>query len=124
MAARKQGAIVMIASITARVGMPMVPAYAASKAGIAGLGRALATEWRALGIRVNVVCPGFVDSAMFRRATETDPPRLAKIKGRIALDRLGEAEEIGRVVRFLCSDDAAYVTGETIAIDGGFSSGF
>jgi NAD(P)-dependent dehydrogenase (short-subunit alcohol dehydrogenase family) len=124
MASRKKGTIVMIASITTRVGMPMVPAYAASKAGIAGLGRALATEWGPLGIRVNVVCPGFVDSAMFRRATETDPARLAKIRGRIGLDRLGEAEEIGSVVRFLCSDDAAYVTGETIAVDGGFSSGF
>jgi gluconate 5-dehydrogenase len=124
MAVRKKGAIVMIASITTRVGMPMVPAYAASKTALTGLGRALAIEWGPLGIRVNTVCPGFVDSAMFRRATETDPPRLAKIKGRIALDRLGEAEEIGRVVRFLCSDDAAYVTGETVAIDGGFASGF
>jgi gluconate 5-dehydrogenase len=124
MAARGGGAIVMIASISAQVGMPLIPAYTAAKAGLLGLTRALATEWGPKNIRVNAVCPGFIDSAMFRAATANDPARLSKITGRIALSRFGTTGDVGTMVRFLCSPEAAYVTGAVMNVDGGFASGF
>ena len=124
MVPRGRGSILMIASMASVVGLPQVAAYSAAKTGVMGLVRSLAVEWGPAGIRVNAVLPGFIDTDMFRNATRNDPARLAKIKGRIAMGSIGDALEIGRTAAFLCSDAAAYVTGQGLAVDGGFSIGF
>jgi 3-oxoacyl-[acyl-carrier protein] reductase len=90
--------------------------YAASKAGAEGFSRALAREIGARNITVNAVAPGFIDTDM--TAALSEDQRNAMLS-QIPLARLGEAKEIGALVAFLCSDSAAYITGETIHINGG-----
>jgi NAD(P)-dependent dehydrogenase (short-subunit alcohol dehydrogenase family) len=111
-------AIVGIASIDGLVGHANNGPYCASKGGLIALTRSLAVELGPAGIRVNAVCPGYIDTPMLA-------PSLghAGVRERMgedsALGRLGRPEEIGRVVRFLLSDDASFVTGATIVVDGG-----
>jgi 2-dehydro-3-deoxy-D-gluconate 5-dehydrogenase len=102
-----------------RAGLPNTVAYAAAKSGLLGLMRSLATEWAPLGIRVNTIAVGFVASDMTRDVEET-PARLA-ITSRIPIGRLGTPAEIGGVAAFLASDLAAYITGECVTVDGGWS---
>lgn len=87
--------------------------YAAAKAGINAASRSLATEVARFGIRVNVVAPGLIETDMIK-----DAP-IAEIKKAIPMARAGKPEEVARVIRFLCSDDASYVTGQIIAVNGG-----
>jgi 3-oxoacyl-[acyl-carrier protein] reductase len=87
--------------------------YAAAKAGLIAATRTVAAEVGRLGVRVNVVAPGLVDTEMIK-----DIP-LKNIKSLIPMARIGQPEEIARVVRFLCSDDASYITGQVIAVNGG-----
>jgi 3-oxoacyl-[acyl-carrier protein] reductase len=116
MIARKQGAIVNIASIAAfHYTVPHVP-YAASKAGMVALTRDLAYEVGRHGIRVNAIAPGPIETPMARIASEEQRHRIA---GSIPLGRLGQPEDIGNAVVFLASDAASFITGATLPVSGG-----
>jgi meso-butanediol dehydrogenase/(S,S)-butanediol dehydrogenase/diacetyl reductase len=121
MAARKQGAIVNIASVAALIGFPTLSIYSASKAGIVGLTRAAAVEYGPQGIRVNALCPGGVRT---RLASEfADRETLEQWAERHALKRFGEPDEIAAAIAFLVSDDASFITGAAIPVDGGLTAG-
>jgi len=90
--------------------------YAAAKSGIHGFTKALAQEGARFGITVNAIAPGYIDTDMVAAVPENV---LEKIVARIPVGRLGHAEEIARGVAFLCSEDAGFVTGSTISINGG-----
>jgi 3-oxoacyl-[acyl-carrier protein] reductase len=109
----RAGSIVSISSVSGLVGNRGQANYSAAKAGIIGASKALAQEIGRLNIRVNVVAPGLIDTEMIK-----DAP-LDQIKQMIPMGRLGQPEEVASVVRFLCSDDARYVTGQVIGVNGG-----
>jgi 3-oxoacyl-[acyl-carrier protein] reductase len=115
MKARK-GRIVSIASVVGVTGNPGQANYAAAKAGIIAFSKSLAREIGSRGITVNVVAPGFIDTDMTRALSEDQRSALL---GQIALGRLGAAEDIANAVAFLASPAAAYVTGETLHVNGG-----
>ena len=110
---RKSGSIVSLSSVSALVGNRGQANYAAAKAGLIAASRVLASEVARLGVRVNVVAPGAVDTEMVRDA------QLENIKQMIPMGRIGRPEEVAKVVRFLCSDDASYITGQVISVNGG-----
>lgn len=116
---RKAGVIVNIASITGLVGFPGSHAYGVSKAAIVMLTQTLACEFARHAIRVNAVAPGLVAAPMLDRMSQ-DGERLPELVSRVPLGRLGEPEEIGGTVAFLCSDLAAYITGAVLPVDGGW----
>ena len=113
---RRSGAIVNLTSVVGIHGNPGQANYAASKAGIIGFTKALARELGARGVRVNAVAPGYIDTELTRLLPE-------EIRGTILantpLGRLGEPEDVARAVRFLCSEEAGFVTGEVLLVDGG-----
>ena len=113
------GAIVMTASVISFQGGWRVSSYAASKAGVANLVRALANEWAPLGIRVNAVAPGYIDNE-FTGALRSDPVRSAELSARIPAGRWGHDDEIADAVYWLASSEARYVHGHTLAVDGGW----
>ncbi|MEJ2472695.1 MAG: 3-oxoacyl-ACP reductase FabG, partial [Desulfobacterales bacterium] len=113
MVVQKNGAVVSIASVSALMVNRGQANYAAAKAGLIAASRTVAAEVGRLGVRVNVVAPGLIDTEMIK-----DFP-LKNIKSLIPMARIGQPEEIARVVRFLCSDDASYITGQVIAVNGG-----
>ena len=115
MKARK-GRIVSIASVIGLTGNPGQSNYAAAKAGIIAFSKSLAREIGSRGITVNVVAPGFIDTDMTRALPEESKQALL---GQIALGRLGEAQDIAKAVAFLASPAAAYITGETLHVNGG-----
>ena len=110
------GRIINISSVVGSMGNPGQANYAATKAGVAGFARALAKEVGSRGITVNTVAPGFIDTDMTRELTD-DQKQL--MLSQIALGRLGKPEEIASVVGFLASDAAAYITGDTLHVNGG-----
>lgn len=109
----KRGSIVSISSVSALIGHRGQANYSAAKAGLIGTSRAIASEVARLGIRVNVVAPGIIETGMIK-----DIPR-DFIKGIIPMARAGHPEEVAKVVRFLCSEDASYITGQVISVNGG-----
>jgi len=113
-------AIVNIASAAAEVGLPGRAAYCASKAGLVGLTRALAVEWADRGIRVNAVGPGFTRTHMYDWAIKQGVVDELSMLRRVPMDRVAEPQEIARAVRFLASDDASYITGQALYVDGGW----
>ena len=113
MVVQKKGAVVSIASVSALMVNRGQANYAAAKAGLIAATRTVAAEVGRLGVRVNAVAPGLIDTEMIK-----DFP-LKNIKSLIPMARIGQPEEIARVVRFLCSDDASYITGQVIAVNGG-----
>jgi NAD(P)-dependent dehydrogenase (short-subunit alcohol dehydrogenase family) len=118
---RGSGRIVNFASRTGIEGTRGFAPYAAAKEGIRGLSRVAAREWGAYGITVNVVCPAALTPAA-QTYLEANPSEFTRYLSEIALGRLGDPEkDIGRLVAFLCSDSAGYVTGQTINADGGQS---
>jgi len=119
--AKQGGAIVNTASMLAIFGGPLVPAYTASKGGVAQLTKALGVAWAEEGIRVNAVAPGWVATEVTRGIVE-DPVRSAGILGRTPMKRWGEPRDIGDVVAFLCSDAARFMTGTVVPVDGGYAS--
>jgi NAD(P)-dependent dehydrogenase (short-subunit alcohol dehydrogenase family) len=116
------GSIVLIGSINSQMALPSASAYCASKGGVAMLGKALAVDLAPLGIRVNVIGPGVTDTPM-SAATLADPERSAVFLDRIPLHRPADPAEIGRAAAFLTSDDASYVTGAFLPVDGGWLAG-
>ncbi|MCS6987021.1 MAG: acetoacetyl-CoA reductase [Sphingomonadaceae bacterium] len=113
---RKWGRIVNIGSINGQAGQYGQVNYAAAKSGIHGFTKALAQEGARYGITVNAVAPGYIDTDMVA-AVPADV--LEKIVARIPVGRLGRAEEVARGVVFLCSEDAGFITGSTLSINGG-----
>jgi 3-oxoacyl-[acyl-carrier protein] reductase len=110
------GRIVNIGSVVGATGNPGQANYAAAKAGIVGFSKALAREVASRGITVNTVAPGFIATDMTAKLPEEQRQALLAT---IPLGRLGEAEEVAHAVAFLCSDKAAYITGETLHVNGG-----
>jgi len=113
MVVQKRGAIVTIASVAGLMGNRGQANYSAAKAGLIGASRAVASEVARLGIRVNVVAPGLIETEMIK-----DAP-IANIKALIPMARIGKPDEVAKVVRFLCSEDASYITGQVISVNGG-----
>ena len=124
MRANKKGSILFMASMTSYIGMPSVCGYATAKSGILGLVRSLANEVSGDGIRVNGIAPGWIDTPMFRRATDGDDRRKNKILSRTPMNRFGEPSDIGWACVYLCSDAAKFVTGTVLTVDGGAVTGF
>lgn len=116
------GSIVNISSINGLAAAPGAGAYTASKAGVVMLTEHMALEWGAHGIRVNAVAPGLIDAGM-SDAIYADPEVRRLRSGRVPLGRLGTAQDVADTVLFLGSDRAAYVTGQTLAVDGGITRG-
>lgn len=110
-------AIVGIASIEAFLGQAFIPAYCSSKAGLLGLTRSLAHLLGGDGVRVNAVCPGYIDTPMLRGTTPGD--LIASFSAKAVLGRLGEPSDVAKAVRFLMSDDASFITGTHLTVDGG-----
>jgi meso-butanediol dehydrogenase / (S,S)-butanediol dehydrogenase / diacetyl reductase len=119
------GGIVNIASIEGIEGSEGGSAYNASKGGVVLLSRNIAMDYARKGVRVNAVCPGFIETPMLQNVL--DNPGLADFKARIAdahqMGRLGRPEEIANAVLFLASDEASFVTGHALVVDGGFTAG-
>jgi NAD(P)-dependent dehydrogenase (short-subunit alcohol dehydrogenase family) len=116
-----RGTIVNIASMLTFFGGPRVPAYSASKGGVAQLTRSLAVAWAADGIRVNAVAPGWIETSL-TEALRQDPDRSAPLMARTPLGRWGKPEEIAAPVLFLCSEAASFMTGAVVTVDGGYSA--
>jgi NAD(P)-dependent dehydrogenase (short-subunit alcohol dehydrogenase family) len=112
-------AVVLIASIEAVIANEAAPAYCAAKAGVLGLARSSAARLGPRGVRVNSVCPGFIDTPMLRPAFAREPDAQARYERRVPLRRIGQPENIATAVRFLLSDDAAYITAAELVVDGG-----
>ena len=119
-----QGSIVFLSSMTAFIGQPLVSGYSISKTAINGVVRSLSSEFAGRGIRINGVAPGWIDTDVYRTATQGDPERRNKIMSRIPMGKLGDPEDIGWACAFLASPAAKYVTGQVILVDGGGATGF
>jgi 3-oxoacyl-[acyl-carrier protein] reductase len=113
---RRAGAIVNISSVVGLRGNPGQTNYSASKAGIIGFTKALARELGSRGVRANVIAPGYIHS---RLTDEVSDEMRSLMLQNTPLGRLGEPEDVAGAVRFLCSDAAAYITGEVLLVDGG-----
>lgn len=117
LAASGDARVVMISSVAAQTGIPGQVAYGASKAGIVGMARTLASEWASHGIRCNVVMPGFIATP---KVMAMPAPLQEGLKAAIPLRRFGAPEELAGVVSFLLSPAAAYLTGAVLRVDGGY----
>jgi 3-oxoacyl-[acyl-carrier protein] reductase len=113
---RRGGSIVNLTSVVGLHGNPGQTNYAASKAGIIGFTKALARELATRSVRVNAVAPGYIETAL----TDVLPDEVQQaILANTPLGRMGAPEDVARAVRFLCSDEASFVTGEVLLVDGG-----
>jgi meso-butanediol dehydrogenase / (S,S)-butanediol dehydrogenase / diacetyl reductase len=123
-AASGGGSIINWSSVGGLVSSPHTGAYGASKAGILSMTRTAAREWGKAGIRVNAICPGFVyPTGMTLMGEEKFPEAVRRASSKSALDRPGHPDEIAAVAAFLASDDASYMTGTYLVVDGGWTAG-
>ena len=117
------GVIVNLASVLGTVGFAGAAAYVAAKHGVIGLTKTAALEYATRGIRVNAVCPGFIETPMLARTgVTTDPERRTAIEGLHPMARLGRPDEIAGAVVYLCSDAASFITGHALVVDGGYTA--
>lgn len=119
-----KGTIINISSMAAHYGIPEVVSYTASKTALEGMTRAMAVELSPFGIRVNCVAPGFIKTPMSAKALDNDPQRKNKVISRTPMRKLGVPDDIANAVFFLASDQASFITGEILKVDGGNSIGF
>lgn len=119
--ARSQGAVINTASMLSFFGGPVVPAYTASKGGVAQLTKSLAVAWAADGIRVNAVAPGWIATELTRPLYE-DSGRAEPILQRTPMRRWGTPDDVAGPIVFLCSDAARFITGTILPVDGGYSA--
>jgi NAD(P)-dependent dehydrogenase (short-subunit alcohol dehydrogenase family) len=124
MIARKSGSIIMISSMAAYYGIDRVVAYAASKSGLEGMVKVLASEFSPHNVRVNAIAPGFIETNMMKTAMGSDPDRMNRALNRTPMGKFGKPSDIGWAAVFLASDAAKYITGVSLPVDGGNSIGF
>ncbi|POG56329.1 SDR family oxidoreductase [Haloferax marisrubri] len=116
------GVVVNMASILGKVGFANASAYVAAKHGVLGLTKTAAIEYAEQGVRVNAVCPGFVDTPLLGEGGLDDPEARKGIESLHPMNRLGDVDEIASAVVWLCSDGASFTTGEALTVDGGYTS--
>jgi NAD(P)-dependent dehydrogenase (short-subunit alcohol dehydrogenase family) len=121
--ARPGGRVVITSSISAVHGMDLRAAYSATKGGLSGLVRALAIEWGPLGVNVNAVGPGIIETPLTKAYMDQYPERVEATIANTPLRRLGQPEDVADVVLFLVSHAARFITGQTVFVDGGVSAG-
>ncbi len=121
MARQRSGSVINIASVAGLAALPGLAGYAASKAGVIALTRAGAVEYGPVGVRVNAICPGRIDTPMMRGRT-TEAARRALSAQHAPMRRHGTADEVAGAVLFLASDDAGYVNGVVLPVDGGWTA--
>lgn len=117
-----EGAIVNISSIAGLLGFPGIPSYVSSKHGINGLTKTAALEYARQGIRVNAVCPGAIQTPMIDRFVSEVSQERKDLMAAHPLGRFGRAEEVAEAVVWLCSEKASFITGQTLAVDGGYTA--
>jgi NAD(P)-dependent dehydrogenase (short-subunit alcohol dehydrogenase family) len=124
MVERKSGNILMISSMAAYYGIDRVVAYAASKSGVEGMVKVLASEFSKFNVRINAIAPGFIETNMMKTAMSSDPDRMNKALNRTPMAKFGKPKDIGWAAVFLASEAASYITGVSLPVDGGNSIGF
>jgi NAD(P)-dependent dehydrogenase (short-subunit alcohol dehydrogenase family) len=120
----KKGSIVNISSMASQYGLPKVIAYSASKGAIESMTRAMAVELSSKGIRINCIAPGFIATDMSAKALNNDPDRKQRVLARTPMGILGAPSDIGDAALFLASENASFITGVVLPVDGGNSIGF
>jgi NAD(P)-dependent dehydrogenase (short-subunit alcohol dehydrogenase family) len=125
MIARRRGSIVTIASVEGLEGCEGGSTYNASKGGVVLLTKNMAIDYGRIGIRVNCICPGFIDTPLFRKTVGggLPEPNRERIREQHKLGRFGRAEEVASAVLFLASEDASFVSGVALPVDGGYTAG-
>ncbi len=116
------GAIVNMSSVAGLIGFPGIPLYVASKHAVLGLTRSTALEYAKSSIRINAVCPGAIETGMFERFVKDNEQVRDQVMAMHPIGRSGRPEEIANAVVWLCSDAASFITGQSLALDGGFTA--
>ncbi|SJM71096.1 SDR family oxidoreductase [Gulosibacter sp. 10] len=119
--AGRGGSHLFVGSLTSLISMPNIAAYTASKSGIYGITRQLSTEWSGRGIRANAIAPGYYRTEL-TEAVFSDPKRYEEMLARIPMGRFGDPDELAGAAVFLLSDASKYLTGQLIAVDGGWTA--
>lgn len=117
---QKYGKIINIASMTSFFASVLIPAYSASKAGVAQITKALSNEWASQGVNVNAIAPGYMATELTANMKEVNPKQYDEITSRIPMGRWGNMEDLQGLTVFLASDASAYISGAVIPVDGGF----
>ena len=116
------GAIVNMSSVAGLIGFPGVPLYVASKHAVLGLTKSAALEYAKSGIRINAVCPGAIETEMYERLVKENEQVRHQVMAMHPIGRSGRPEEVANAVVWLCSDAASFITGQSLALDGGFTA--
>ena len=121
--AKGRGRVIITGSYAALHGLDLRAVYSSTKAALSGLARSLAVEWGPLGVTVNAVAPGVIETPLTRAYMDAHPERVEATIANTPLRRIGQPEDVAGVVAFLASDAARFITGQTIVVDGGISAG-